>query len=132
MSKKDKAIKIPVKKVKKIGKQDKTLGSLEDAGFEVSHIDSGKGDDMQVLSKGLIRLKFSKFLKLIISRDFDDLMGLYKDEDIVLDADFLVELAGESKKDEELADDEGSTSNVLTGILIGILISFILFLIYIN
>lgn len=129
----DKSIKIPVKKVKQSKGEKVALDSLVEAGFEVSHLKEKPGkSDMEVLNKGLIRVKFSKFLKLITNRDFEDLLDLYKDEDVVLDADFLVELASENSKSEEVESVENTNSSVLTGVLIGILISFILFLIYVN
>lgn len=129
---KDKAIKIPVKKVKVKKGTDKFADSLSDAGFEVSHLDKVNSKDMEVLSKGHIKLKFARFLKLVVSRDFDELISMYKDEEVIVDADFLVELASESGKPVEQAEEQSSTSSVLTGVLIGVLISFILFLIYVS
>lgn len=129
---KKKAIKIPVKKVKVEKSTDKVIGDLSDAGFEVSHLEKEDSKDMEVLSKGHIKLKFARFLKLVVSRDFDELMSLYKDEEVIVDADFLVELASESKQDDPEPESQSMTSSVLTGVLIGVLISFILFLIYVS
>lgn len=131
--KKDKAIKIPVKKVSVKKNSESVLENLSEAGFEVSHIEGGNmAKDMEVISKGHIKLRFSKFLKLIVSRDFDDLIDIYKDKEVIVDADFLVELASESKEKVDSVEPQTSTSSVLTGVLIGVLVSFILFLIYIN
>jgi hypothetical protein len=128
-----KSIKIPVKKVKKSKSSVDVVGSLAEAGFEVSNLsDSTKKSDMEVVSKGLIKLSFSKFLKLVVNRDFDELLDVYKDEEVVLDADFLVELAAERSKDEVEVEVESGNSGVLTGVLIGILVSFILFLIFVK
>jgi acid phosphatase family membrane protein YuiD len=135
MPKKDKSIKIPVKKIKKKKTNEvEVLKDLSEAGFEVSHLEEKKKSvEMEAVSKGYIKVKFSKFLKLVSMRDFDELMNLYKDEVLVVDSDLLVDLASENVSEVSLEEDAGdSFSSVLTGVLIGILVSFILFLIFIR
>jgi len=76
----------------------------------------------QLNPKDFIKVKFSKFVQLVSSRDYMEILERNKDENIILSSNLLTELAGSI--------DEKSEKRVpvifLVGLAIGIVLTYIL------
>ena len=75
-----------------------------------------------ITTKDLIKVKFEKFVQLIASKDFWEVIEKNKDEDIILSSNLLTELAG--------AVEEKSESKFpivfLVGLAIGIVLTYVM------
>lgn len=133
----DKSIKIPINKVKTTNVDSGDLvNRLSDAGFEVSSVKGSlECKEIESLQKGLMKVSFAKFVKLVSNWEYDQLLKNYQDKDIIIDSDLLIDLASfksEFVEEEVDLDDNTGMSGVVTGVLIGVMISLILFLIFIR
>ena len=136
----DKSIKIPVNKVKTTSVQagEELVDKLHKAGFEVTNVKADTDcKEIESLQKGLMKVNFSKFVKLVSSWKYEDLLKNYSHKDIIIDSDLLIDLASYKIEDvdDDLEDEEqegDGYSGIFTGVLIGVMISLILFLIFIR
>lgn len=135
----DKSIKIPVNKIKKelISDDSKDLmNKLSEAGFEVTPVKSSSNiTEIESLQKGLMKVSFPKFVKLVSNWDYEELLKVYADKDLIIDSDLLIDLASfkPSRSEEDFVEVESEgMSGIITGLLIGILVSLVLFLIFIR
>lgn len=136
---KEKSIKIPIKKIKTKKPKDEVSKDVsltaEDLGFEVSHMDSTTLDlGMKSVTKGLIKVSFPKLVQLLAQRDFDEVLKQYEHEEVIIGSDLLVDLAASSHSSEptELGEEDGRFTGVLAGAFLGLMIAFVLFLLFIN
>lgn len=72
--------------------------------------------------KDFVRVKFSKFVQLIASHDFDEVVKNSGEEDIVLSSNLLTELAGTHDEREE----KKVPIVFLIGLAIGVVLTYIL------
>lgn len=77
----------------------------------------------EVTPKETVKVKFSKFVQLVASHDFSDVIDANPDEDIILHSNLLTELA--SAKD--YREEKKIPLVFLVGIAIGVVLTYILF-----
>lgn len=83
----------------------------------------GKSESSKVAeAASLVKMKFPNFAKLTATHSFEDILEKNKDEDIIISADLVADLANA-----DLIDDEQKKRVifVLGGVVLGILIAFI-------
>lgn len=73
--------------------------------------------------KEIVKVKFSKFVQLVASHDFGDVIEANADEDIIMSSNLLTELAGSQDKRGE----RKIPLVFLVGIAIGVVLTYILF-----
>lgn len=71
-----------------------------------------------------VKMKFPNFAKLVATHSFEDILEKNKDEDVVIPADLIADLANA-----DLVDDEQKRRVILVlgGVVLGILIAFLFF-----
>ena len=98
-----------------------------EAGFEhheiqgsVEKVDTPSGDEV----KTLVKMKFPNFAKLVATHSFEDILEKNKEEEIILPAELLADLANA-----DLVDDEKKRRIILVlgGVILGILIALVFF-----
>lgn len=96
----------------------------EGGGFEhheiAQHVEKADTSETEVTT--MVKMKFPNFAKLVATHSFEDILAKNKDEDIILPADLLADLANA-----DLVDDEQKRRVVLVlgGVVLGILIGFV-------
>lgn len=96
-----------------------------DAGFEHHHlsepVDSGSMRKVGEVSN-LVKIKFPNFARLVATHSFEDILERNQNEEIILQADLLADLANA-----ELVEDEKKKryALILAGVVLGILISLV-------
>lgn len=71
---------------------------VEEEDFEVSHIEEGL-EEADITEEDLpkpgdkVRISFSRFVQLIASHNFDKILEKRKDEELIMGADLLADLA---------------------------------------
>ncbi len=106
----------------------------EDAEFRISHIDDEEepskhsepsfqkvGHDA-VNTSTMVKLKFDKFVTLIASRDSEDVFDKHMDEDVIISAELLTDLASTA----DVKEGNKTPFIFLVGILLGIAVTWIL------
>lgn len=73
--------------------------------------------------KSIVKVKFSKFVNLVASRDFGDVIAANADEDVVISSNLLTELAGAQDRREE----KKIPFVFIVGIAIGVVLAYIFF-----
>lgn len=86
--------------------------------------------EMEVMSNGKISIKFPKFIQLVATHDFDEIMERHKYEDVLITSDLLVDLAGSTPVVEEVQ--ESKFSWIFLGLMLGMVCASIVFLVFIN
>lgn len=94
---------------------------MEDENEETS---SSGGDSGSREPSELVKVKFEKFVQLVATHNFEEVLKRYPDEDIVLGSNLLMDLASAH----EDADD-GKRQPILIGlgVVIGLVIAFLVF-----
>lgn len=71
-----------------------------------------------------VKVKFSKFIQLVATHDFEEVMKQHGDEDVAISGDLLTDLANSH---EEASRDQGRKLSIilLAGIIIGIVITYL-------
>jgi len=136
--KKDKEIVIPVSMVKTRKKNEEAeneeSNELEDLKAEVNkdseswNVSKLSGSGIKSTEDGKILVSFSKFIQLIATHDFVDLMDKYSEENLTISSDLLVDLAGNTY--DEPADNRFSW--LFLGLILGLIVAAIVFLIFVN
>lgn len=102
-----------------------SLGAIKK--FEVSSIGAHlTHQDVKESSepKDKIKVKFDKFVNLVATHDFEDVMKRYADEDIILSTNLLTDLASAH---EEIEDKPNKIPvYIAVGVLIGIVITYLI------
>jgi len=97
---------------------ESALASMDDEGqFDKTTIASEEQEP-----KDIVRVKFSKFVQLVTSRDCSDVVNANTEEDVIISSNLLTELAG--------AHDEREEKKIplvfLVGLAIGVVLTYIL------
>lgn len=131
--KQEKEIVIPISKIKTTPDLSIIEKGEDAVKFEINEIDSehdNPKDNIKVLKEGQIAIKFPKFIQLIATHDFEEIMESYKTEDVIITSDLLVDLAGTQQHYEE--PDASRLSWVFLGIVLGLVVGSIVFLLLLN
>ncbi len=100
--------------------------SEEGEGFEHHHIPdqvkAEKVDPKEMEVKTLVKMKFPNFAKLVATHSFEDILEKNANEDVILPADLLADLANA-----DLVEDDKKRRVILmlAGVVLGILIAFV-------
>ena len=73
----------------------------------------------------MVKVRFSKFVQLVATHDFEDVLKKYGDENIVVSGNLLTDLAS-AHEDVEARDNRKLPIMLLTGIVIGIIMTYLL------
>jgi hypothetical protein len=129
----EKEIVIPISKIKTTPDLSLVEKSENSVKFEINEIDESSDDpkdNIKVLKEGHIAIKFPKFIQLIATHDFEEIIETHKAEDVIISSDLLVDLAGTSHAYEE--PDASKLSWVFLGIVLGLVVGSIVFLLLLN
>lgn len=130
----DKEIIIPVSKIKSKTDHESLVHKLKkEAAMELDELDSrshtvDKG--MHVVTEGKIALKFSKFIQLVATHDFEEMLDKHKMEEVIISSDLLVDLAGSTPVVDEVP--ESRFSWLFLGLMIGLVCASIVFLVFLS
>ncbi len=120
----DKPIKIPIQK----------LDFEEAPDFQISKKsilqNATTTEDFKMGSDGLIEMSLSKLLKLLSKYDQEQIEVLHGTEMIKVSSDFLLEMA--SFEHEVEADDNNKVSWILAGLVLGVFVGLLVFLIFLK
>lgn len=116
---------------KKNGVRDVEVPS-EDLGFEVNEV---RRDDDEALDEvieeiaerepgEMVRVKFDKFVQLVATHNFEDVLKDHSDEDIVMNSNLLMDLASAH---EDTDDSKKQPLLIGIGVAIGVAVAFLLF-----
>lgn len=103
------------------GSQAKTV-SGETANFEITHV-SGAEEKHEPSEK--VKVKFTKFVQLVATHDFEEVMQKHGDDDIVLNSNLLTDLASAHQEEEEKRDPKLPIFLVV-GVIIGVVITYLI------
>ena len=73
----------------------------------------------------MVKVKFTKFVQLVATHDFEDVMKEYGDDDIIVNSNLLTDLAS-AHEDTEESDNKKMPIMLLAGIVIGIVLTYFL------
>jgi hypothetical protein len=129
----DKEIVIPISKIKTT--PDLSLVERDESAvkFEINEMNPEHDDpkeNIKVLKEGQIAIKFPKFIQLIATHDFEQIMDDHKSEDVIISSDLLVDLAATAQTYEE--PDGSRLSWVFLGLVLGLVVGSIVFLLLLN
>jgi hypothetical protein len=125
----EKEIVIPISKIR--SKPDPVFEERlkKELDFQVNEIeedfDSAK-HNMHVLKEGQISVKFPKFIQLIATHDFEEVIEKHKNEEVIISSDLLVDLAGSSTFNDDAPDNRFSF--IFLGVILGLTFGAIIFL----
>jgi hypothetical protein len=125
----EKEIVIPISKIKTRPDLDFEKKFHKEVEFQVNEIEHDFEEarhNMKVLKEGQIAVKFPKFIQLIATHEFEEIIDKHKSEDVIISSDLLVDLAGSSTVNDEMPDNRFSF--VFLGLILGLVIGAILFL----
>ncbi|MBU1992211.1 MAG: hypothetical protein ABH856_05130 [Patescibacteria group bacterium] len=103
---------------------------VEEDSFEVHHIDdeadvaSGDGPVSATVRPGeIVKIKFSNFVNLVASHNFQKVVDKHQDEDVVVSTNLLADLANahEDKEEKKLP------VIFAIGLIVGIILTYLLF-----
>ena len=131
----EREIVIPVSKIKsRVDTSNSLVDKLRmEAEAELEGVATSRSQnvrDMEVISGGKISVKFPKFIQLVATHDFDEIIERHKYEDLVISSDLLVDLAGSAPVSEEVH--ESKFSWVFLGLMMGLIGTSIVFLVFVN
>jgi hypothetical protein len=130
----EREIVIPISKIK--SKHDSELEEKfkSEVDFQISQIEDDVLDDpksnMKVSSDGQILVKFPKFIQLIATHEFEEIMEKHKHEDVIISSDLLVDLAGTTPVHDEPEDNR--FSYMFLGLVLGLVVGAIVFLFFLK
>ncbi|MBP9718786.1 hypothetical protein KBD59_05855 [Candidatus Gracilibacteria bacterium] len=96
-------------------------GQVKKSGFEAKPLTPSELRQSEPTDK--IKVKFEKFVQLVASHDFTEIMKNYANEDIILSTNLLTDLANSHEETEEKPN--RVPAYVLGGVLIGVVIAYI-------
>lgn len=100
----------------------KTLNA-ESADFEVTHV--GVDEEKKHEPSEKVKVKFTKFVQLVATHDFEEVMQKHGDDDIVLNSNLLTDLAS-AHQDEEPKRDPKLPIFLVVGVIIGVVITYLI------
>jgi len=101
---------------------------IEHNPWAIHEIDHTNDSQVKAMTDGRILVKFSKFVQLIATHDFSELVEQYDKEDIIISSDLLVDLAGSPHDDIQ----ESKFSWVFLGVVLGSISVAIIFMLFIK
>lgn len=125
----DKEIVIPISKIKTKPDMEFENRFAKEVEFEINEIEdelNSAKNNLKVLKEGQIAVKFPKFIQLIATHEFEEIMDKHKNEDVIITSDLLVDLAGSSSLHEEVEDNRFTW--IFLGIVLGLSVGAIIFL----
>lgn len=87
----------------------------------------GSGSPIRDFARGpseLVKVKFEKFVQLVATHNFEEVLKRYPDEDIVLGSNLLMDLASAH---EDVDDGKRQPILIGLGVVIGLVIAFLVF-----
>jgi len=105
--------------------QDESVINLRDDLSEVIIEEeniSSTDNSKEALPSSKVKIKFDKFVNLVITHAYDDIVDKYMDEDVVISTDLLADLANSHEDDS----DRKLPIMFLMGIVLGIVVTWFL------
>lgn len=103
------------------GSQAKALNG-ETTDFEVAHVG---GAEAKHEPGEKVKVKFEKFVQLVATHDFEEVMKQHADDDIILNSNLLTDLASAHQEEEEKRDPKLPIFLVV-GVIIGVVITYLI------
>lgn len=126
----EKEIVIPISKVKSKPDLEFEKKYKRELEFEINELeddlDADPAHTLKVSKEGQILVKFPKFVQLIATHEFEDIIERHKNEDVVITSDLLVDLAGSAPIVDDSGD--GRLSSLFIGLVMGVAVAAIVFL----
>lgn len=121
-----KEIRIPDRPVK--GKL-KDIQSDDDSGFEVHSIEevATPADDLTDNDRPVgekVKVRFDKFVQLVATHNFDEILQQNKDEELVMSSNLLMDLANAHEDNDT---DKKTPTIFVIGLALGVVFTYILF-----
>ena len=107
--------------------------SGEEMGFEVRGIEDTSSQENSSAESSvavpnepgeMVRVKFEKFVQLVATHNFEEVLKHYPDEDIVMNSNLLMDLASAH---EDTEDPKKQPLLIGFGVVIGVIIAYVLF-----
>ncbi len=126
----EKEIVIPISKVKTKHDLNFEKKYKKELDFEINEIvdefEENSVHNLKVSKEGQILVKFPKFVQLIATHEFEEIIEKHKNEDVIITSDLLVDLAGSTPMHEEPQDYRFSW--MFLGLVLGVSVAAIVFL----
>jgi hypothetical protein len=124
----EKEIVIPISKIRTKPDLELEQKFKNEVEFQINEIedDASFRHNMQVLKEGQIAVKFPKFIQLIATHEFEEIMEKHNTEEVIISSDLLVDLAGSNAFYEDNSDNRFSF--IFIGLILGLVIGAIVFL----
>lgn len=120
-----KEIRIPDRPLK--GKL-KDIQSADDSGFEVHSIEEvATPDDLEGSNRPVgekVKVRFDKFVQLVATHNFDEILEQNKDEELVMSSNLLMDLANAHEDNDT---DKKTPTIFVIGLALGVVFTYILF-----
>lgn len=107
-------------------------GGSDEVEFKIARVDEDEGDfvappgqdipDYDSLAKDKVKIKFDKFVNLVATHAYEDILEAHQNDDVIIGTDLLADLANahEEKSDKKMP------VMFIFGIVLGIAITWIL------
>jgi len=117
-------IKIPGSGDGSNGHTGDSSGDDDQGGFSVSDISAEPASAKDAVGDK-VKVKFEKFVQLVATHDFEEVMENHPEEDIIISTDLLADLANAHEEDDE---NGGRKLPVifLIGVILGIVVTYLL------
>lgn len=123
------------------GKKDAQNKQLRDVGFQVNHIDDydtsntreARGTHNEDVEEIIVeerepgeqvRVKFDKFVQLVATHNFEEVLKEHANEDIIMNSNLLMDLAS-AHEDDQPEDPKRQPMLIGVGVVIGIVLAYI-------
>lgn len=104
------------------GGQSRAAGAKK-TDFEITHV--GAEEEKKHEPSEKVKVKFTKFVQLVATHDFEEVMQKHGDDDIVLNSNLLTDLASAHQEEEEKRDPKLPIFLVV-GVIIGVVITYLI------
>lgn len=91
--------------------------------FEVTHVGMDEGTKHEPGEK--VKVKFEKFVQLVATHDFEEVMKQHAEDDIILNSNLLTDLASAHQEEEEKRDPKLPIF-LIVGVIIGVVITYLI------
>ena len=92
--------------------------------FEVTHIGGAEAEAKHEPGEK-VKVKFEKFVQLVATHDFEEVMKQHAEDDIVLNSNLLTDLASAHQEEEEKRDPKLPIF-LIVGVIIGVVITYLI------
>lgn len=90
--------------------------------FEVTHVSSAEAKGQEPGEK--VKVKFEKFVQLVATHDFEEVMKRHAEEDIILSTNLLTDLAN-AHEEEQPESGKKLPIVLIIGIIIGVVLTYL-------